>query len=119
MTEACRQKFIEWQTAQPCGTQKAVMDADCWKIEAAMKDYSLAHSRVWGASFTADNVCFPCDSTGQVLCTCTVRAWRYREWMYEPGSASWPQMPAGWERVDPFNGENGWYDTGHGNVRCD
>lgn len=109
--EACTQKYMEWYKYYPCKTQKTVIDGDCWKIQSNMRDYSLSHEKVWGGSFTAGNVCNSCEDGGQMWCTCTIRAWRFREWMYEPGSSSWPKMPAGWKRVDPDNGLNGWYDT--------
>ncbi|KAH7014694.1 hypothetical protein B0J12DRAFT_586545 [Macrophomina phaseolina] len=93
--EACTQKYMEWYKYYPCKTQKSVIDGDCWKIQGNMRAYSLSHEKVWGGAFTADN------------------------WMYEPGSSEWPKMPSGWERVDPDNGLNGWYDTGHKNIDCD
>ncbi|PSN59678.1 hypothetical protein BS50DRAFT_507998 [Corynespora cassiicola Philippines] len=95
IVEACRQRYIEWYKYMPCGGNKGPLDGECWQIEKNMRDYSLSHEKVWGGSFTADN------------------------WMQEPGSSYWPKMPNGWERVDPNNGENGWYDTGHKNIDCD
>ncbi|EKG22454.1 hypothetical protein MPH_00189 [Macrophomina phaseolina MS6] len=117
--QACRQKYIEWYKYAPCKAKKSDIDGECWEIQRKMRDYSNANQKIWGGQFTADNICQSCESDGQMWCTCTVRAWRFREWMVDPGSWKWPAMPSGWDRVDPDNGLNGWYDTGHKNIDCD
>ncbi|KAA8612560.1 hypothetical protein Ptr902_07044 [Pyrenophora tritici-repentis] len=120
-TEACRQKYIEWNKTWKCGGNVDTLNSECFTIMQRMRDYSNSHSRLWGGDFTHDTpvACGTCNPNGQVTCTCTVRAWRFREWMYDPGTQYWPTMPRGWGVVDPDQVPNGWVDTGHKNIDCD
>ncbi|CAA9966700.1 hypothetical protein PTMSG1_10059 [Pyrenophora teres f. maculata] len=120
-TKACRQKFIEWHKSMACDASPAPLNEECYKIMTNMRDYSNSHSRLWGGDFTRDVpvACGTCDSEGKLTCICTVRAWRFREWMYDPGFQYWPKMPDGWNRVDESQVPNGWVDTGHKNIDCD
>jgi len=119
-TEACRQKYIEWQKTKDCSAGLSTLNNECYTIMVNMRDYSNTHSRLWGGDFTRDSpvACGTCGTNSQVLCVCTVRAWRFREWMYDPGFQYWPKMPSGWDRVDADQVPNGWVDTVSSNLNC-
>lgn len=118
-TEACRQKRIQWYKMAECHNGKGQVDRDCWQIEANMRAYSDQNEGVYGPVISADSVCYSClPSRKTRYCLCTIRAWRYKEWMLEPGMSHWPSMPGGWQPVNPENGSNGWEDTGHKPIDC-
>jgi len=119
-TEACKQKYIEWQKTKACQASTGAMNDECFTIMDRMRSYSNSHSRLWGGTFTRDIpvACGSCDASNQVTCVCTVRAWRFREWEYDPGVQYWPAMPSGWTRVDGDQVPNGWVDTVSSNSNC-
>lgn len=119
-TEACTQKYIEWEKTKGCSASQNTLNAECYTIMKNMRSYSNSHGKLWGGDFSADNkvACGVCGTDGKVGCICKISAWRFREWMYDPGPQYWPKMPSGWSRVDPSQVPNGWIDTVSPGLAC-
>jgi hypothetical protein len=111
-THACRQKYIEFFREKPCSLDNKVVTQECRDIMRAMRDYGNQHNKIYGGDITSDLTCQSCDGANPSMnsCTCTVSAWRFREWMHEPPMENRPKLTNGWDYVFADNGNYGWVD---------
>ncbi|KNG49653.1 hypothetical protein DDE82_004062 [Stemphylium lycopersici] len=121
VTEACVQRYVEYSREKPCSLGNDVIDQECRTIARDLRNYGISHGKIYGGDVDGKVDCRACDGTPSInYCSCTVTAWRFREWMHEPPLSQRPKLPNGWEMVFPDNGNYGWVDRGkEGTVNCD
>lgn len=83
---ACREASISGEISYNYGKCPTVDEAlkACDVIKDALVRYSLRRNNAWGHHMTAEAECPPCPNPNHLralLCTCTVTAHNYREWL--------------------------------------
>ncbi|KAH9875560.1 hypothetical protein J1614_004296 [Plenodomus biglobosus] len=110
-TDACVQRYVEYMKMKSCAEDAIIADTECRNITTTLRNYSKQHGSPYGNTITSDLKCGECGKADRVDCICTLTAWRFREWMYEPPLSERPALPTNWTMVYPENGNYGWMNT--------
>ncbi|CBX90982.1 predicted protein [Plenodomus lingam JN3] len=108
--DACRQKRIEFIKAKPCAEDYELIEKQCLNITTELRKYGESIGRVYGSTIEYTPACQDCQGANTTSCSCTITAWRFREWMHEPPIDRRPKLTNGWDYVDKNNGQRGWVD---------